>query len=264
MIPIHFGPSDRPLFGVYHPPEGGHASGPGVVLCYPLGQEYQRSHRLFRQLSTLLSKAGLPVLRFDYVGTGDSAGEAGEGAPTQWRENITTAANELRDLGAVPQVSAVGLRLGAALAASVDGPDRTFNTLVLWDPVVSGRDYLSSLRAMHVDVLRNEHPGGAWVTAEDRTGEVLGMLLSERMRVELEQIDLLALSKYSGRRVAVVVSETRGSYTDLYRRLEQLGQDCAYFHVPGAGDWQNRSSRGTLLSEPSILERITAVLAAPT
>lgn len=261
MIPIYFGPSERPLFGVYHPPEGGQASSHGVLLCYPLGAEYQHSHRLFRHLSMLLSKAGLPVLRFDYVGTGDSAGETGEGTLDEWRDNIKTAASELRDLAAVAQVSAVGLRLGAALAASVDGPDGDFDGLVLWDPVVSGRAYLSSVRAMHGDALRNEHPEGAWMTEGDRAGEVLGMPMSDRMRVEFEQVDLLALPKYSARMVTVVVSEERGSYTDLCGWLERLGQAYAYFHVPD-GDWEDRSRRGMALSASGTLERITTALTA--
>src|SRR2546428_3558846 len=107
MIPIYFGPSEQPLFGVYHPAEGDRASTHALLLCYPLGQEYQRTHRLFRQLGTLLSEAGLSVLRFDYVGTGDSAGETGEGTPEQWRENIRTAARELRDLASPAEISVV-------------------------------------------------------------------------------------------------------------------------------------------------------------
>src|SRR5215217_413896 len=82
MNPLYFGSSQKPLYGVYHPPKsqpGRPVRTTGVVLCYPLGQEYMRAHRAFRQLATLLTKSGFPVLRFDYYGTGDSGGDGDAG-----------------------------------------------------------------------------------------------------------------------------------------------------------------------------------------
>src|SRR5687768_16729988 len=115
MNPFYFGSSQRPLYGVYHPSKGRTARPVGVVLCYPLGQEYMRAHRAFRQLATLLTKNGFPVLRFDYAGTGDSAGDGSAGSVATWVEDIGAAIDELKDTAGVSRVSLVGLRAGGAL-----------------------------------------------------------------------------------------------------------------------------------------------------
>ena len=79
MNPFFFGSSERPLYGVHHPPRERGPRESGVVLCYPMGQEYMRSHRAFRQLANLLTRKGHHVFRFDYFATGDSSGASGEG-----------------------------------------------------------------------------------------------------------------------------------------------------------------------------------------
>src|SRR5271168_1578528 len=64
-VPIVFGG----CFGWYHPGRGDL----GVVLCGPHGYEDLCVHRHWRGLAQDLSRHGLPTLRFDYPGTGDSA-----------------------------------------------------------------------------------------------------------------------------------------------------------------------------------------------
>ena len=71
--PVYFGPATRPLFGWLH----GHAGvsrGTGLVLCNPFGYESLCAHRTLRRLAETASAAGIPTLRFDYDGCGDSAG----------------------------------------------------------------------------------------------------------------------------------------------------------------------------------------------
>jgi hypothetical protein len=55
-------------FGWLHPAPGRR----GVVLCNAWGQEALCAHRSWRLLAMDLAAAGLPTLRFDYPGTGDS------------------------------------------------------------------------------------------------------------------------------------------------------------------------------------------------
>ena len=74
MKPIFFGDSKRKLYGVYAPPTGASRRSHAVLLCYPGLQEYGTSHWSFRRLSAMLAREGHHVLRFDYFGTGDSAG----------------------------------------------------------------------------------------------------------------------------------------------------------------------------------------------
>ena len=78
MTPLYFGERTRRLFGVYTPAHAAGRPARGVVLCHPWGQEYLHAHRSLRKLGDLLAAAGFDVLRFDYFGTGDSAGDLPE------------------------------------------------------------------------------------------------------------------------------------------------------------------------------------------
>lgn len=145
---IWFGPSDAPLFGTVHVPEGGSARG-GVVLCPPLGKEQVDSYRGMALLAQKLCAQGLLVLRFDYLGTGDSWGDQDQsGAVALWQDSIVEAVRFVRGCG-VDEVALVGLRVGALLACSVASECGPLTALTLWDPVVRGRSYLHEQRALY-------------------------------------------------------------------------------------------------------------------
>ena len=143
--PTWFGPPDRPLFGWVHAPDGGAARG-GVVLCPPSGYEAVCSHRTLRVVAECLAERGIAALRFDYDGTGDAAGHHDDPDRVHsWVASVEAAVELLRAAGA-PVVAAVGMRLGATLAACTPGVD----ALVLWDPVWSGRSFVRQLRALQL------------------------------------------------------------------------------------------------------------------
>ena len=92
MKPVYFGKTGKQLFGVYHEPQARRAVDAAVLLCYPLVQEYMRTHWALRKLAGLLAREGHHVLRFDYTGTGDSTGDVETGSVTQWCADIRLAA----------------------------------------------------------------------------------------------------------------------------------------------------------------------------
>ncbi len=142
MMPVVFGD----CFGWLHPASESVATGRGVVLCGPYGYEAICAHRGLRQLSEALAGAGLPVLRFDYPGTGDSAGDDAPDRLPGWLDAIEAAADRLRLETGVTEVALCGLRLGASLAAAAAArrPSR-IAALALLAPVPSGRAYLRQL-----------------------------------------------------------------------------------------------------------------------
>jgi len=95
MNPLFFGTGARRLFGVYAPGSAGTLTARAAVICYPWGPEYLRAHRSMKHLSTRLARSGLHVLRFDYFGTGDSAGEMTEGDLRGWEDDVETAIDEV-------------------------------------------------------------------------------------------------------------------------------------------------------------------------
>ena len=158
MHPIYFGDSESPLFGIYYFPQAGTPRDEGAVLCYPFGQEYLWMHRAYRQLSVLFAKKGFHVLRFDYRGCGDSSGEIETVDFSDWQKDLGQAVDEIRDTGGLRQVSLVGLRMGASLAATVGAISDAVAKLVLWDPAVYGEAYLNALSWMHRDWMENKLP----------------------------------------------------------------------------------------------------------
>ncbi len=146
--PIWFGPADRPCFGWLHIPDSGMARA-GVLICPPIGYEYISSHRTLRTLAEQLEARGLVALRFDYDGTGDSAGDYSDPERlAAWLATIGHARQMLRSTG-VSADAAAGMRLGATMAATAAAEGSPFDALVLWDPVWSGRVMMRQLRALH-------------------------------------------------------------------------------------------------------------------
>jgi pimeloyl-ACP methyl ester carboxylesterase len=137
--------------GVYHRPEPELALGAGVVLCNPLGYEGMCAYRTYRHLATRLATAGFDVLRFDYLGTGDSSGRDDEPSRVRaWLDSILAAVDELRAIGGVHTVDLFGVRLGATLAALAAEERRDIRCLVLWAPFISGRAYAREARALRM------------------------------------------------------------------------------------------------------------------
>ena len=250
MNPFFFGSSQQPLYGVYHPPKARVPRRTGVVLCYPLWQEYMRAHRAFRQLAMLLSKAGFPVLRFDYFATGDSGGAGEEGDVARWVADIGTAIDELKDMASVPKVSLVGLRVGAALAATAAVRRTDLEQVLLWDPVVSGARFVEHVMARHG--VESAAPG---------TIGVDGFPLTDAMRRGLQSIDLMEAAAPGARELMVVVSEERDDYTGLRKRLEERRVKARYAHIPSAGNWDEIDKFGSALLPQQIIQGIVACLA---
>jgi alpha/beta superfamily hydrolase len=253
MNPFFFGNSKQPLYGVYHPPRA-HTSRPtAVVLCYPLWQEYMRAHRAFRQLAMLLSKAGFSVLRFDYFGTGDSAGESDAGDVSRWTHDISTAIDELKDTAAVTKVSLVGLRVGASLAAAVATERKDLDRIILWDPVVGGKSYVEKM-------VLTEQASGTAPHGPVGTIGIKGFPLTSRMREGLEGIDLHRLPAPASGRMIMTVSEERPEFVAFRDALAGRRIGMTYRHIASAGNWDEIDRWGSALLPQSIIQGIVACL----
>lgn len=257
MNPYFFGDSGRPLFGIYHPPNSHSVRDVGVLLCYPMPQEYMRTHWAFRKLSNLLSNEGFHVFRFDYFGTGDSAGDSNECDVSQWKADIRAAVDELKDMSRVKKVSIVGLRLGAALAAEASTEGLNVQNLVLWDPVVSGKSHIYELKAMHDHLFPDFQEEGM----KENFDELLGFPFPSEMRAAIEHIDLLELSQCVTERALLIVSEERTEYLQLRDQLIATGVQLDYRVIPDAGDWGKTEMFDQALLVNDILQGITAGLA---
>ena len=140
--PLFFGPG---LFGWYHAPAGQQRD-LAAVICQPLGHEYINGHRSMRHLADRLARAGIPALRFDYHGTGDSAGaDEDPGRVAAWRNSVGDAIQTVRELSGCPRLALIGFRFGATLAAQFPA-----DVHVLWAPVLRGKTYARGLKALQL------------------------------------------------------------------------------------------------------------------
>ena len=259
MLPLYFGSSSARLFGVYHPAGSARPRQSGVVLCPPAGHEYIRAHRSLRQLAVRLSGAGFHVMRFDYFGCGDSAGEAEDASLTTWIGDIGAAVEELQDTAGVRRVCLVGLRLGATLAAHAAEDRSDVDAVVLWDPVVSGREYLDGLRRLQQQWL-HDRPGSRRFAFSRHVPEVIGFPLTERMRHGLDAMDLRALRRTSLRRIVVRSPQEQGAHKEwIVATGTALPSELDLQGLP-AGDWHRPELVHTALLAPRMVQRVAGLV----
>ena len=137
MIEPFFFDNDR-LFGCYSA-SSDHASDTVVVICPPLFDEYRRTYRALSELAMAIAEQGAHAFRLDYFGTAESQGLLSEASLDGWVYDIHKAIDEAMDVSGARNVTLLGVRFGATLAAQVTHP--AVRSCVFWDPVVSGRDY---------------------------------------------------------------------------------------------------------------------------
>ncbi len=208
-------------FGWLHPANGRH----GVVLCNPFGYDALCTHRGWRRLAGRLAARGMPVLRFDYPGAGDSLGdEADPGRVEAWLDSIAAAVRHLRERTGVQQVSLCGLRLGATLAALAAQRIGDIDGLVLLSPALSGRNYLRELRAHRQSWLST--PAGMTAAPIPETAayvEAFGFGLHGDDIARLGAVDLRADTSAPARRVLLLDASDRARAGALVEQYEAYG-----------------------------------------
>lgn len=194
---LFFGPGDAPLFGWLHRPPVGGQPDFGVVICPPIGFDAVCSFRSLRLTAESLAQAGIPTLRFDYPGTGNSSGGPEDADRwAAWVRSVREATNLLRGETGVTRTGLVGLRGGALVAAVAGAADPGVSDLVLWAAPRSGRQFVRELRAL--SRLANggtEHPGDLFEAAGFRMTTATADAIAT---VDATRLDL------AGRRVLVI------------------------------------------------------------
>jgi pimeloyl-ACP methyl ester carboxylesterase len=184
--------------------------------------EYQRTHYAIRLVALQLAKAGFHVLRFDYHGIGDSSGDIDAGQFELWIKDIELAVRELYEMSGARDLTIVGLRMGAALAVeTLTSRNIKAKSIVFWDPVLSGREYLSTLQTMHAELVSSH------TLSNSPTDELIGALYPQGLRNAIQDVDLTKrLCRLESQGAALVVSEDRPDYREFFKRMQS--------HWPGA------------------------------
>jgi hypothetical protein len=267
MSAFHFGPASRRLFGVLHDRETGVAQRPPVLLAAPFGHEAIRSHRFYRILADRLARAGHPVLRFDYFGTGDSDGDDADVRLSGWAEDIQLAHLELaRRCGQAPQWW-MGARLGASAALQAwhqarRGQASSRPRLLLWDPVVDGAAYLQALRIRHVEALEASFsvPDPQWrrdlAKPEAFIDEAIGFAIPVDLRHAILNLSPEQLAPPESADLALVLSPDQAATADWATRAPCQPPRPALRWLDTVFDWTSDDSLNTALVPAHALNQI--------
>lgn len=140
--------SGKNLFGAINYPE--EKSSKGILICHPMFEEKLHVHRVLVDFSRLLSSAGFNVMRFDYYGEGDSAGQFEEATVESRLSDIDSALDAFKKKTPIRKIALLGVRFGATLASLYAEKEKEINALVLWAPILRGKDYLHQLLRMNL------------------------------------------------------------------------------------------------------------------
>ena len=140
LFPLHLPGGAGWRAACHHAPSGTPRA--AVLICAPPGPEADRTHRALRLLAQRLAAEGAHVLRFDWTGTGDSAGDFASARVADWHADAIDALAELLARSGQRRATVIGFRLGAALALDALGAHPAVAQLIAWEPVLDGADQL--------------------------------------------------------------------------------------------------------------------------
>lgn len=231
--PRYFGPSNRPLFGWLHRgPGNGPSRSTGLIICNPFGYEALCSHRSLRHFAEAAAALGYPTLRFDYDGTGDSAGsELDPERWASWLRSIDDAITELRHVAGVSSVCLLGFRLGATAAALVAERRGDIAGLAAIAPVLAGRPWLRELRALRGAMGRA--PAPPEFALPDGVLESVGLMLPAETQTAIHAVDLTSMSRSPADLILLLDRDDRPTSTAWASQLKSLGADVNHRVVPG-------------------------------
>lgn len=147
--PFFFERDGRALFGILHRPADS-SRDEAFVFCHPFGEEKLWTHRVFVSYARQLALAGYSVLRFDFLGNGDSDGAFSESSVDTACADTLRAIEEVGRLTGARHISLLGLRLGATIAGVVADQSPEVGRLILWSPIVNGARYMQELLRSNV------------------------------------------------------------------------------------------------------------------
>lgn len=232
--PLYFSSGEHQLFAWLHWTPGERRTDMGVVICQPFGQEAICAHRTVRAFASMVAMLGMPVLRFDYRCTGDSAdGDATRDQIEPWVRDVVAASNELRRRMGVTRICLLGFRLGALLA-TLAAPGAAADTLLLIAPSLSGRRYLRELRTMAL-----AGAGAANASQQDKRSlapgalEAGGYLLSPGTVARLSELDGAAIDSAPAPQVLIIDRDDLPAAGAWSEALAERGVRTRYVTLPG-------------------------------
>lgn len=164
----------------------------GVVLMPPLLHELPCSRRFVTEVAGELAGLGLPCLRFDFHGTGDSPGNGTElDFPSMYRD-LDVAVAALRERTGITRLVLLAWRGSALVLRGWLERGGVADLVVLWEPIVDGALWLRELVDSDIRERAVRPPPRAGVPrlTDPADGQLMGFPASPRLRDDLAQARL--------------------------------------------------------------------------
>lgn len=232
----------------------------GVVICSPLYSEATRNERREFLAGLEWARHGLATIRFHYRGWGQSEGNPESSTFESLVEDASRAAGALRKQAEVEQITFLGTRFGAIVAASASSDDET-SALVFWQPTLSGEDfYREVFRARQMGyIARGVSIGGRSDAVQEiqQQGHVdvighrvnLAMFTSAHHRSIEEGVG-------DNRKILLVQMSARdqisAAYAEFIERLRNRGCEVSSATTPHDGSWWFGKTPGDEESEDDL------------
>jgi exosortase A-associated hydrolase 2 len=240
--------ADGQRFCLLHQPPAGQAILGQVIYVHPFAEEMNAARRMAALQARAFAQAGFVVLQMDLLGCGDSTGDFADATWDAWLQDLAVAQRRMHQHWHGP-VWWWGLRAGSLLAAQacrdIDQPAR----LLLWQPVLSGKQHLNQFLRLHMagDIVRGETSRGAvplaQLLAQGESVEVAGYRVSPALAQGLGQATLDGLPV--GSQIICLELGSRSAADSLspvlsgqLQRWQQTGCTVTAHLTEGAAFWQ--------------------------
>ena len=234
------------------------ARGIGVVLCRPMGYEAICAYPTYTRLAEKLATSGFDVLRFDYHGTGDSAGsDTDPDRVSAWIDSTVAATHELQRLSGVARLALFGVRLGATLAVQAAARMGGVESLVMWAPCVTGRTFARELRAASASRARPDQKQGA---AAGGDMEALSYTYTAQTLHDLNHLDCQRLDFQPATRVLIIDRDDMPVEGPLPALYSAMGMETSYRMLRGYAAMMAEPHQEVL--QHNTLDQIVAWLSA--
>jgi exosortase A-associated hydrolase 2 len=240
-----------------------------VVYVPPFGEEMNRCRALVSEQARHFARSGYSCTLIDFYGTGDSQGELQDASLQIWQRNIQFAVETLQREVNVP-VILWGLRLGAFIALDFAARSAlAIDSLLLWQPVVSGERYVTQILRQRVAGLASKELPPETTTeirrrlAQGESVEVSGYTIGGALIADIESLSLANLTALCSGKIHWLenVSEASAELTTgtakAIDQLKSLRNDVVVHPFTGPQVWQlhKRDSVPELIAITSSLLR---------
>lgn len=157
-----------------------------IVIVPPFAEEMNKSRKAcsdFARQLAMTESSSTAVYLIDLFGCGDSEGEFCDASWGTWRQNIIDLVTLLSEENPQADCVLLGLRLGASLALScaIEELANKEPTLVFWQPVLNGKQYVNQFLRMKI--------AASMITSNKVT--------MTQLRAELAQEHIIEVSGYA-------------------------------------------------------------------